>query len=773
MTERNDVEVHERINRIHGVKVYVPEFKANVNLDLSEGLHVFYGLNGVGKSRLLNAIPGGVFRLRAALTSSDGREPNKLWDIGSFDWSFGHEKELNSPWDPESVAAEETDWVWDDFAFIDEYTKELRERGSGWDDPHSDWYLQEQWTKRIAYWVAGVHNIVEQDVQRIVVEAIREMLLTGLVEITKTPEQGRGLRPYADWESLEMRSGWKVALVAPVQEHSPATWRYLNTALQELQEGLKAEGFTSVPYDDEHWDKAYQAVWEIIQGLWIAYLMREYLEDAATRGSLSRGLDYPYLHRVCSFFLPRERFQRYRFHSPDSDRYRDEPLQFIGQEGFSELKIWENYIKPKSLDSLEDELPNFQRTSTEDFLLGELDNPQVHPAVGAVCAEFTKRVNKLFQMILVTAPELRIRVSDPGEWRRQELVVCELLDKSDNWVPITEGSDTQCRLATIALQLAMIEPGSQGIPILIIDEPERGLHRLAELHLRAGLVALEKEIPGLVTCVATHSPLFLRPDLASLHHVQRTNDGGVTVNKLTSANLNNARGLGISTTDLLQLTRTIVLVEGSHDEWVLNTLFEDEFEELGVRVLSIRGATKLQSAAEGQLLFDYTEANILVMLDNVDTEKCEIAWNNAIDAWNEQRGIPGVVKALEKTFPKKYSTESKAIVEFCRAAIEHGRRERISFQMLRKGDIEFYFDPSFFLNSEKFPDGLPSWATLRRDHKKASGNFKSWLEADGRAKFNRSTFKRAATAAKKSGTVPEDLLAVLEAIQRVHSFDQI
>ena len=93
--------------------------------------------------------------------------------------------------------------------------------------------------------------------------------------------------------------------------------------------------------------------------------------------------------------------------------------------------------------------------------------------------------------------------------------------------------------------------------------------------------------------------------------------------------------------------------------------------------------------------------------------------------------------------------------------------------MPRKGDIEFFFEPSLFLNTQKSPDGLPSWATLRRDHKKGSGNFKSWLETDGRAKFNRTTFKRAATTAEKSGTIPKDLYAALEAIQRVHSFDQV
>ena len=769
----SDAEVHERMNRIHGVKVHVPELKANVNLELSEGLHVFYGLNGVGKSRLLNAIPSGVFRLRAALTSRDGREPNRLWFIRTNDWSFGHEKDLNSPSDPEVMAEEETDWVWDDFDFIRDYTSDLRKRGVKVGDFHADWYLQEEWTRRIAYWVAGVHYIADKDVKRIVVEAIREMLLTGLVEVKRTPGSQDRFH-WHDWEVPETRSGWNVTLIAPLKEHSPATWRYLNTALQELKADLATEGFAAVPLDNEGFDNFADAARSAIFRSWTAHLMPGYLEEALLNDSITEELEDPILQKVCSFFLPPEHFHRHktypRSYGIDSTTDRDEPIRFIGLEGLGDLNLWDDYIRPKSLESLKDSHDTF---GADQLLLGKDDNPSLHPAVGPVCAEFTKRVNKLFRMIFVTAPELRVRVSDPGEWRRQELVVCELLDKSDNWVPITEASDTQCRLATIALQLAMIEPGSQGIPILIIDEPERGLHRLAELHLRAGLVELEKEIPGLVTCVATHSPLFLRPDLASLHHVQRTNDGEVTVNKLTSANLNNARGLGISTTDLLQLTRTIVLVEGSHDEWVLNTLFGDEFEELGVRVLSIRGATKLQSAAEGQLLFDYTEANILVMLDNVDTEKCQVAWNNAIDAWNEQQGIPGVVKALEKTFPKKYSTESKAIVEFCRAAIEHGRRERISFQMLRKGDIEFYFDPSFFLNSEKFPDGLPSWATLRRDHKKASGNFKSWLEADGRAKFNRSTFKRAATAAKKSGTVPEDLRAVLEAIQRVHSFDQI
>ena len=745
MTER----LEPSLNKLKTVFVRLQEFSSYVRLDLSEGLNVFYGLNGVGKSRLLNAIPGGSFTLQTRRVSDDGTI-NALWFMAR-DWSSGHESELVwfDKWEEGAREPNHDGWNMDDIDIRDFYRLGLSpsELEVGKEREIADWTL------RLAFWVARVQNLDDDKKKRTAIEAIDEALREGWVRVTRTPKEGQ-THTHEYWTTKDL-PGWDVTILGRIHPTAPKIWSYFQEAAEMFSQRVREEGLT-----DE--DEINDLIWD------------ETVEARVFRGHLFYDLD---ALNVEGLTQTREMFGDIaERHIPDS-LLNHQPVIIMGLNDSPLPLVLERFVKSQSYSELENtnarhdlRLGRGWNPKVEEHLLGPPTSPNIDPIMHSVCETFTQRANKIFELIFLAAPELRIRMSDPGEWRIQDLVVCEIQDRSGKWIPVDQASDTQYRLATIAIELATIDRTSQGVPLLIIDEPERGLHRLAELQLRAGLAKLSEEIPGIVTCVATHSPLFLRPDLASLHHVQRTSDGKVAVNKLTAANLNNARGLGISTTDLLQLTRTIVLVEGSHDEWVLNTLFGDEFEELGVRVLSIRGATKLQSAAEGQLLFDYTEANILVMLDNVDTEKCEIAWNNAIDAWNEQQGIPGVVKALEKTFPKKYSTESKAIVEFCRAAIEHGRRERISFQMLRKGDIEFYFDPSFFLNSEKFPDGLPSWATLRRDHKKASGNFKSWLEADGRAKFNRSTFKRAAVEAKRENAIPQDLRNVLESIKRNGQF---
>ena len=749
-----------RLHAIRQVLVGLPEFNgALVRLDIAQGLHVFYGMNGVGKSKLLSSIPDGLFEIEAGL---DPHSANELWNIWPDSWSFGHEDDLH--FGVPQIHPTDHEWAVPELDFIYEYTQQIREsEGSNKDDVFGfatkGWQQLEQWTLRLAFWVGEVHRIEDEEGKRIVVEAIREILFLGILRVRRTPPQRYlGGDPWG--YGATRTEGWDVGICAPLGPEYPATWRYINYASDKLL-GIPDHLMGD---DDETQDQLDQLFIENLDSAPVALLRELFIDTSGdVQGILDRG------------GLPTARSSLRQYDLVCSRNITSDPIAFLGEKSITELNLWQAYIYPTVSEEHRQGVrsygePGFLRSDRqlEELLLGTDDSPAVHPDLHLFCKQFSTRANIFFQKLLVSAPRLRVRMSDPGEWRHQDLVVCELLDTSGRWIPVANASDTQCRLATIAIQLAQFDPDSQAIPILIIDEPERGLHRLAELHLRAGLIALEREIPGLIICVATHSPLFLRPDLASLHHVQRTNDGGVSVNKLASANLNNAKGLGISTTDLLQLTRTIVLVEGAHDEWVLNTLFAEEFEELGVRILSIRGATKLHSAAEGKLLFDYTEANILVMLDNVSTEKCEVAWNNAIDAWNEQQGIPGVVQALEKMFPRKHSTESKAIVEFCRAAIEHGRRDRISFQMLRKGDIEFYFDPSFFLDAKEFPEGFPSWATLRREHKKASGPFKSWLQEDGRAKFNRTNFSRAAKSAKKSGNVPSDLLAVLDAIQRLH-----
>ena len=746
----------EQLNTLKRILVRVPELgDSRLWLDVSSGLHVFYGLNGVGKSRLLRAMVDGEFEIRAALTTSDGRTGNRLWGISPHGWSFGHETEIESVHSSELVAVDETDWIWDELSFISDYTAELKVPGSSTRDLRYDRLYQDEWTRRIAYWVGAVHHLDEPDLQRVVVEAIREILLTGTIRLRRTPLVT--LLRESNWQRHSDATGWQVNVHAPIGPEFPATWRYITTAYDHV--------IRAFPDDEDEWPfQTWQAI-----NQWITFLLQDFVEKAAWEGmeaALESNLDLTGPSLDCLF----------RRHLPDRHFQGQPPILFIGREEFSVTDLWNRYIKARAQDELtrsdnEEERYRARGTQVDELLLGPINAPSVHPVVDATCRNLTSKADRIFKTIFVSAPQLRVRISEPGEWRHRELVACEIRDTSGTWIPISEASDTQHRLATIAIQLATIEPQSQTIPLLIMDEPERGLHRLAELHLRSGLVQLAKDIPGLVVCVATHSPLFLRPDIASLHHVQRTSDGGVVVNRLTSANVNNARGLGISTTDLLQLTRTVILVEGAHDEWVLNDLFGDEFEELGVRVMSMRGATKLQSAAEGQLLFDYTEANIIVMLDNLSTERCEVAWNNAIDAWNQQQGIAGVSKALESAFPRKLSTESRALIEFCRSAIEHGRRERVSFQMLRKGDIEFYFEPTHFLDAKKFPRGTPSWATLRREHKKYGQSFKAWLESEGLARFNRSNFRRAASSTKRTDSVPDDLLGVLEAVRRIHSLD--
>jgi hypothetical protein len=78
--------------------------------------------------------------------------------------------------------------------------------------------------------------------------------------------------------------------------------------------------------------------------------------------------------------------------------------------------------------------------------------------------------------------------------------------------------------------------------------------------------------------------------------------------------------------DLLRRQRVILLVEGLHDQIVLEGLLGDELRRSRVHMVPIRGGRQLPAALESQLLFDFTDALIVPVLDNLSAEHVNDVW---------------------------------------------------------------------------------------------------------------------------------------------------
>lgn len=176
--------------------------------------------------------------------------------------------------------------------------------------------------------------------------------------------------------------------------------------------------------------------------------------------------------------------------------------------------------------------------------------------------------------------KLGLELKSPHEWFVGEIPEWTAFIHETS-IGIGRFSGAELRWALAALQWALSGLDTMRPQVFLIDEPERGLHRMREQELPQMLRTLCTRSENLMVLAASHAPSFLDVRVGTkLRHVSRL-PGYPTVLRpidLGSSSLisASAESLGLSASDLLQLTRVFVLVEGVHDEIVLNAALGDD-----------------------------------------------------------------------------------------------------------------------------------------------------------------------------------------------------
>src|SRR5262249_29518355 len=158
-------------------------------------------------------------------------------------------------------------------------------------------------------------------------------------------------------------------------------------------------------------------------------------------------------------------------------------------------------------------------------------------------------------------------------------------------------SHAQSRWAVLSIRLGLAKLVGSIRSVIVIDEPERALHRRAERRLAYALREMANEF-AVPVIVATHSPAFLEDRRATLHHVSRDTYGWTVTSPVPKQLLSHIEDLGLDVADLLQFCRVILLVEGQHELVIFRTLFGDRLAAAGIELFSVRGARSLRTAAE-------------------------------------------------------------------------------------------------------------------------------------------------------------------------------
>lgn len=322
-------------------------------------------------------------------------------------------------------------------------------------------------------------------------------------------------------------------------------------------------------------------------------------------------------------------------------------------------------------------------------------------------------------------------------------------------VPVASLSWAERRWLTVAVSVALADVSPRvGCAVLLADEPERGLHRGAESRLAQTVARLAKS--GVPSVLATHSPALLNDPRLAVGHVARNAAGRTTLaSQMPSFRSDRDRELladqlGLTLADLYQLTRVFVLVEGPHDRALLETLLGDDLDAAFARILPINGAKQLTAMLNAPMIFDYTDAKVLLVLDNLVQETMAVSWARFRDA--ASRGDAPAATKLLNEIERLPGGEAKWLRDMAEAAWRQGQLHRIGLCTLSEPDIICYLPPQSF--NQDLSDTWAELLTRWREISRATGrrhDLKDWLRTSRAMQISVSRVRKGAEQMARSG----------------------
>lgn len=299
--------------------------------------------------------------------------------------------------------------------------------------------------------------------------------------------------------------------------------------------------------------------------------------------------------------------------------------------------------------------------------------------------------------------------------------------------------------------------------LLVIDEPEAGLHRSAEAQMAQALVAQSRD-PRRLVVAATHSPELL--DLREAHILEVKRNAGQRgrskVQPLDLSDRTALQTLGLNPSDLLRWPRIFLLVEGLHDELILDEYFDARLRAARVRILPLRGATKLPATIESRVLFDFTEAHVVALLDNQRGDELSSVWEEA-----QAARLLGTVDEATRIVVEGIrgkDEEARFMREWLTAALAKGLESRVTPYGLAQRDVIEYLPVTMMVS------GAQDWTALRSEHaddrnrdKSTPHDFKKWLELTRNVEVTPDTLRAAVRADRSVPKELERLMKFLEA----------
>jgi hypothetical protein len=375
---------------------------------------------------------------------------------------------------------------------------------------------------------------------------------------------------------------------------------------------------------------------------------------------------------------------------------------------------------------------------------------KLRDSVAAIVDNINEVATQVLGEILPNAPRVAVDLRDPESLLRPTPV---LLEATTDGYRLHKRSLSEAHQywyefgvrVALARRAPDIEAG-----VIVLDEPDRGLHPAARRHLAASLSRIASAT-GLNVVVASHGAELIAADGLDLWHVSREARGDSVIRELKRpllARMAELESLGLGRADLLQFLRLLVVVEGEHDKAVLTALLGDDLAANSAHIVMLRGTEHLSSALDCQLLTQFTDADVVLVLDN--TRRAVVsAWPDAQAA--SRRGADREARRLvAKAVPTAgASREEQKLATFLVDALSAPASDRLHVVGLAQPDITRY------LPVEHFAASMASWDdVVAAASQSGHGSVKRWLASHGVALTAESCFD----AARLLDQLPPDLL---------------
>lgn len=280
--------------------------------------------------------------------------------------------------------------------------------------------------------------------------------------------------------------------------------------------------------------------------------------------------------------------------------------------------------------------------------------------------------------------------------RVAELFDTQLAAAARSWLAGDQPARSELTAALIPAVADLLEPP---LTIRVFDEPEAHMHPAAQRLTRDAVASLARRGEDIV--LSTHSPYFLsHRDWA----YAKVADGSLApladADLATTADF--AQQMGLTTGELLSAYyRQILLVEGKHDQALLDAFYRDDLRDAGIAVLPLHGTRNAMALVESEFWLRLAGIPFTVMFDNIR------------------------LATVQATTPHRYLTDEEGkLRELFNAAKDRGRS--IRGVHLERPDITAYLAEDLFADRSRFP----GWEAVVDAYRKSRnrGGFKGFVQ---------------------------------------------